>query len=256
MTLAVLMGTLFFAAALVLTGAADSRRRVRVLAGGTQVPSDASEQPSLFTRWRRRYRAGEAMQWVTAVRRLAALLQAGRSPSLVFGELATTSSAADPTGRWIARLCRDVHAAARVGVPVSTGLARFSHGTVAVGDRQLAGTARSVCAQLAACWEISERSGAPLGQTLAGVARSLESQLDAQAARDSALAGPRVTVRTLSWLPVLALGLGMLMGTDPVSTLLTTTWGRLALAAGAALSIAGRLWTGALLHRAESVTGP
>lgn len=45
------------------------------------------------------------------------------------------------------------------------------------------------------------------------------------------------------------------MGTDPASTLLTTTWGRLALAAGAALSIAGRLWTRALLHRAESVTG-
>ena len=85
MTLAVLTGILFLAAALVLTGAPGSRRRVRALAGGLRVPWDAAEQPSPLARWRRRDRAGEAMQWVTAVRRLAALLQAGRSPSSVFG---------------------------------------------------------------------------------------------------------------------------------------------------------------------------
>ncbi|CAL8899451.1 hypothetical protein KVA01_11670 [Kocuria varians] len=252
MTAAVVAGLLVLAAVLLGTGSPGVRSRVLALVGPG---SDEAAPKQRFPFRPRRDRAGEAMQWVTVVRRLAALLQAGRPPSLVFGELAATTGHADPTSRWIARVCRDVHAAARVGVPVSAGLGRFSRGAVPVGDRSLAATARSVCAQLAACWEISERSGAPLGQTLAGVARSLESQLDAQAARDSALAGPRVTVRTLSWLPVLALGLGMLMGTDPVSTLLTTPWGRLALAAGAALSIAGRVWTRTLLHRAEAVTG-
>lgn len=213
--------------------------------------AERSVGTGVFARWCRCDRAAEAMQWVTVVRRLAALLQAGRAPARVFGELPAVSTSSGPTGRWIARMCGDVHAAAQVGIPVSVSLTRFAGAPVPVGDRTLAATARSVCAQLAACWEISERSGAPLGRTLSGVAESLESQLDAQAARDSALAGPRVTVRTLSWLPVLALGLGVLMGTDPITTLLTTWWGRLALAAGAALSIAGRLWTRALMHRAE-----
>ena len=170
--------------------------------------AERSVGTGVFARWRRRDRAAEAMQWVTVVRRLAALLQAGRAPARVFGELPAVSTGSGPTGRWIARMCGDVHAAAQVGIPVSASLTRFASAPVPAGDRAHAATARSECAQLAA-------------------------------------------VRTLAWLPVLALGLGVLMGTDPITTLLTTWWGRLALAAGAALSIAGRLWTRALMHRAE-----
>lgn len=257
---AVLVFVLTAAALLVWSGGGTRGGRLAVLTRRTGSDDDGeggaarSRQPGVFARWRRRDRAAEAMQWVIVVRRLAALLQAGRAPARVFGELPAVSTGSGPTGRWIARMCGDVHAAAQVGIPVSVSLTRFASAPVPVGDRELAAIARSVCAQLAACWEISERSGASLGRTLSGVAESLESQLDAQAARDSALAGPRVTVRTLSWLPVLALGLGVLMGTDPVTTLLTTWWGRVALAAGAALSIAGRLWTRTLMHRAEAET--
>lgn len=257
---AVLVFVLTAAALLVWSGGGTRGGRLAVLTRRTGSDDDGeggaarSRQPGVFARWRRRDRAAEAMQWVIVVRRLAALLQAGRAPARVFGELPAVSTGSGPTGRWIARMCGDVHAAAQVGIPVSVSLTRFASAPVPVGDRELAAIARSVCAQLAACWEISERSGASLGRTLSGVAESLESQLDAQAARDSALAGPRVTVRTLSWLPVLALGLGVLMGTDPISTLLTTWWGRIALTAGAALSIAGRLWTRTLMHRAEAET--
>lgn len=257
---AVLVFVLTAAALLVWSGGGTRGGRLAVLTRRTGSDDDGeggaarSRQPGVLARWRRRDRAAEAMQWVIVVRRLAALLQAGRAPARVFGELPAVSTGSGPTGRWIARMCGDVHAAAQVGIPVSVSLTRFASAPVPVGDRELAAIARSVCAQLAACWEISERSGASLGRTLSGVAESLESQLDAQAARDSALAGPRVTVRTLSWLPVLALGLGVLMGTDPVTTLLTTWWGRVALAAGAALSIAGRLWTRTLMHRAEAET--
>lgn len=257
---AALVFVLTAAAMLIWSGGGTRGGRLAVLAHrpgsghGDGGGAPRSREPGAFARWRRRDRGAEAMQWVTVVRRLAALLQAGRAPARVFGELPAVSTGSGPTGRWIARMCGDVHAAAQVGIPVSVSLTRFASAPVPVGDRTLAAIARSVCAQLAACWEISERSGAPLGRTLSGVAQSLESQLDAQAARDSALAGPRVTVRTLSWLPVLALGLGVLMGTDPITTLLTTWWGRVALAAGAALSIAGRLWTRTLMHRAEAET--
>ncbi|WP_243635558.1 type II secretion system F family protein [Kocuria tytonicola] len=254
MLIPVLSGALVLLALLVWSGMPGTAARARALLLARPGTANDPSAPGLLARWRRD-RAAEAMQWVTAVRRLAALLHAGRAPAAVFGELAPAAAGSDPTRRWIARVCREVAAAAQVGVPVSTALAQFARRPAPVGDRMLSATARSVCAQLAACWEISERSGASLAQTLSGVAQSLESQLDAQAARESALAGPRVTVRTLSWLPVLALGLGVLMGTDPVTTLLTTVWGRVALAAGAALSIAGRLWTRTLMHRAEAVTG-
>ena len=255
MLIPVLAGALVLLALLVWSGVPGTAARARALLPARPGPATSVAAPRLLARWRRE-RSAEAMQWVTAVRRLAALLHAGRAPATAFRELTPAASSPDPTQRWICRVCREVDAAARVGVPVSRSLARFACRPAPVGDRMLSTTARSVCAQLAACWEISERSGASLAQTLSGVAQSLESQLDAQAARESALAGPRVTVRTLSWLPVLALGLGVLMGTDPVTTLLTTAWGRVALAAGAALSIAGRFWTRTLLHRAEAVTGP
>ncbi|MCC5671571.1 type II secretion system F family protein [Kocuria rhizophila] len=253
MTAAVLAGALVLAALLIGSGAAAPAGRLHSLGALHPQRSGETPRPRLVGRWRRRDRATEVMRWVTAVRRLAALLHAGRAPATVFAEI--TPGTADPTARWITRVCQEVHAAALVGIPVSTTLGQFARRPAAVGDRVLGATARSVCAQLAACWEISERSGSSLARTLSGVAESLESQLDAQAARESALAGPRVTVRTLSWLPVLALGLGVLMGTDPVSTLLTTVWGRIALAAGAGLSIAGRLWTRSLMHRAEGVNG-
>ena len=255
MTAAVLAGALVLAALLLGSGAAAPAGRLRSAGVLSPPRAGATPRPRLLARWRRRDRATEAMRWVTTVRRLAALLHAGRAPSTVFAEISPGATATDPTSRWIARVCQEVHAAALVGIPVSATLGQFARRPAPVWDRVLGATARSVCAQLAACWEISERSGSSLAQTLSGVAESLESQLDAQAARESALAGPRVTVRTLSWLPVLALGLGVLMGTDPVTTLLTTVWGRIALAAGAGLSIAGRLWTRSLMHRAEAVNG-
>lgn len=263
MILALSVGSLVAAAGLIWAGGTGNRTLINHGAAATRsqeeerggTPLDAMSFVS--RRWRRD-RASEAAQWVTLVRRLAALLSAGRSPSLVFGHVcrATGQSHANPTAGWIDRLCREVHAASELGVPVSVTLGRVAHTAPDVSDHELARWARSACAQLAACWEISERSGASLSKTLHGLADSMESQIDAQAARASALAGPRATVRVLAWLPVLALGLGILMGTDPITTLITTPWGRTALVAGAVLTVAGRFWTRQLMRHAEGVDGP
>ncbi|MCT1801745.1 type II secretion system F family protein [Kocuria carniphila] len=263
MILALSVGSLIAAAGLMWAGGAGSRALVVHSVGVARSHDPERQRTSLATmsfasRHWRRDRAAEAAQWVTLIRRLAALLNAGRSPSLVFGQAsrATSQSPANPTAAWIERLCRDVHAASELGVPASVTLGRIAQSTPDVSDHELARWARSVSVQLAACWEISERSGASLSKTLNGLADSVESQIDAQAARDSALAGPRATVRVLAWLPVLALGLGMLMGTDPITTLITTPWGRIALIAGAVLTVAGRLWTRQLMRHAEGVDGP
>ncbi|OAX62286.1 hypothetical protein A5N15_04660 [Rothia kristinae] len=50
---------------------------------------------------------------------------------------------------------------------------------------------------------------------LEGLARAVEDELDALAARDTALAGPKATARILSTLPLLGLGLGMGHGHGP-----------------------------------------
>ena len=82
-------------------------------------------------------------------------------------------------------------------------------------------------------------------------AAQLEAEDDAEAARQTALAGPRATVRLLTWLPFLGLGLGLLLGVDPVEVLLGTPWGVAALAAGLALTAAGRIWSARLVRAAE-----
>lgn len=226
--------------------AGPSRRRLR------PVPAAAGE-PGPARRLRDRLLrdpAAEAAEWPALLRRLAALLEAGRSPAAAF-EAAGPLAAATATARHVGGLCTAVAAAARLGLTVSAALAAAP--APALGRRDLDRRAVAATAELALCWDVAERTGAPLTQLLGGLAGALEAEIDAEAARTSALAGPRSTVRILAWLPVLGLGLGALMGADPLTTLLTTPWGLAALAAGAALTAAGRVWTRALIVRAEAV---
>lgn len=197
--------------------------------------------------------AAEAAEWIALLRRLAALLQAGRSPAAAFEGAGPAGGRGSRTGtgRHIELLCTSVAAAARLGLGVSTALAGVP--APELGHRPLERRAVATTAELSLCWEVSERTGAPLAALLGGLADALEAELDAEAARGTALAGPRSTVRILTWLPVLGIGLGMLMGVDPLRTLLTTPWGLAALVAGAVLTGLGRVWTRTLIGRAEAV---
>lgn len=98
---------------------------------------------------------------------------------------------------------------------------------------------------------MSESAGAPLATSLERAAEHAEERIDALLGRQSALAAPRATGRILSWLPLLGLGLGVLMGSDPVSVLTGSILGALTGLFGLGLAFAGRRWTAALVHRAE-----
>lgn len=98
---------------------------------------------------------------------------------------------------------------------------------------------------------MSECAGAPLATSLERAAEHAEERIDALLGRQSALAAPRVTGRILSWLPLLGLGLGVLMGSDPVGVLTGSILGALTGLLGLGLAFAGRRWTAALVHRAE-----
>jgi tight adherence protein B len=134
--------------------------------------------------------------------------------------------------------------AAELGLGVADALRGEGNGTV--GDNLL----RRLWTDLAACWEVSELTGAPLAVLLENYAGHLQQELDLAAARRTALAGPRATSGLLGWLPLLGLGLGVLMGVDPFGLLLGTPAGWMVLAAGAGLMVLGRFWSGRLVARA------
>lgn len=98
---------------------------------------------------------------------------------------------------------------------------------------------------------MSESAGAPLATSLERAAEHAEERIDALLGRQSALAAPRATGRILSWLPLIGLGLGVLMGSDPVGVLTGSILGALTGLFGLGLAFAGRRWTAALVHRAE-----
>ncbi|MBP3042544.1 hypothetical protein KKR91_14805 [Arthrobacter jiangjiafuii] len=209
------------------------------------------------------------------IHQLTGLLAAGRAPHQLWADAAvlqlaslqSASSDEDPGGTLAGQLLPVLEAAAQAAslglspVPVflaAAGKTRRGPGSRSPKLKDRPGRSRArgteipggLWVELAACVRVSERSGAPLAGVLDRYAGQLESSLDQQAARDTALAGPQATVRLLTWLPVGGFGLGYLLGADPVGVLLGSPMGWFAAAAGIALSVIGRLWSAALVRQA------
>lgn len=199
------------------------------------------------------------------VQQLAALLRGGRTPARLWDELWTVygvpggqeqrlQDAARSLGPVLSRgsttVLASARAAAATGAPVSEAIRRVLPTAFPGRDRE-AGT----WSELAACLDIAEASGCPLADVLTRFAAQLEAAEDADAARQTALAGPKATVRLLTWLPLMGLGLGAALGVDPVATLLGTPLGLAALAGGVVLTLAGRVWSARLVSAAAE-SGP
>jgi tight adherence protein B len=231
--------------------------------------------------WRMMQRAPTFTPMAVLVQQSAALLRGGRAPARLWDELwllyggrpspalalsdaprsgsplpdATLSGALRPL---LAPLSRAslvaARAAAGCGAPVGAAIrgaaAAGAPGAGAARRNNAAARERGAWIEFAACFDIAEASGSPLADVLARFAAQLEAEDDAEAARQSAFAGPRATVRLLSWLPVLGLGLGVALGVDPLGILLGEPAGFAALVAGVALTAAGRIWSAKLVRSA------
>ncbi|MFF1883950.1 type II secretion system F family protein [Pseudarthrobacter sp. NPDC058196] len=199
------------------------------------------------------------------VQQLAALLRGGRTPARLWDELWTVygvpgrhsqrlQGAVRPAGPVLSPGSTTILAAARAaaatGAPVSEAIRRVLPTAFPGRDRE-AGT----WTELAACLDIAEASGCPLADVLTRFAAQLEAAEDADAARQTALAGPKATVRLLTWLPLMGLGLGAALGVDPLATLLGTPLGLAALVGGVVLTMAGRVWSARLVSAAAE-SGP
>lgn len=192
------------------------------------------------------------------VQQLAALLKGGRAPGRLWDELwalyGPGSGQPQPgregggPGSGLSAASVAVLAAARAaaatGSPVSEAIRR-SAPPAAAGEREA-----RIWWELATCLDIAEASGCPLADVLTRFAAQLEVEDDADAARQTALAGPKATVTLLTWLPLMGLGLGTALGVDPFAVLLGTPLGLAAMAAGIALTVAGRVWSARLVAAA------
>lgn len=279
---AVLTGILVLALWLALAPPGGAGRRLRrVLAG----PSPGMTRAQAATRRGglrglyppRRGRSGAAREipMAVVVQQLAALLKGGRAPArlweelwLIYGDRQPPDQPPDEPPDGIRRhrggavragvlgaASRDILAAARAaalrGSPVAAAIRQGAgRGPGRAAPRGPGRREQAVWVDLAACFDVAEASGCPLADVLTRFAAHLEAEDDAEAARETALAGPKATVRILTWLPFLGLGLGVLLGVDPAAILLGTPLGMAALGAGLVLTAAGRIWSARLVAAA------
>lgn len=216
---------------------------------GCRVPGAGHDLRAAIASSARRGRSNERGQdsVATLVQKLAALLQAGRPPALLWSDLLRAATSPGPASppQGSAQVIRGAALAAAAGQPVPAAIRRTVRDTFP-DDPEHSRQWNDV----AACIEVAEGSGAPLAQILDRYAAHLEAARDAEAMRRTALAGPKATVRLLTWLPGFGLVLGILLGLDPLRVLLGTVAGGITLCAGIGLMALGRWWSRTLLRSA------
>lgn len=251
----ILWAIVVVACSLIRIGTASGGRRRRATRRKADTTTAESWVTGLRVRWHAAFpRRTDASSWPETIRQLASLLTAGASAQLVWPELKRSRDASCPTGRTrgTSPIERDISRVVdRAAQTVEMGL----DPVVALRTTSLHHpVSTSIVGTLMASWTVSQTTGAPLSEVLSRTAEAIEDDIDAQAARDSALAGPRATARILSTLPVVGLGLGTLIGSDPVGVLAGQFWGRIALVTGTVLGLVGMIWSKRLVLRAQGTT--
>jgi tight adherence protein B len=153
------------------------------------------------------------------VRSASAELRAGVDPAA-----ALHAAASDASDAWVT-----VRAASPVDVRAALEEASSTPGGENLAD-------------LAAAWHLAEQAGAPLVVILDRMADSIQTEveLDREVAAE---AGPaRATARLMAVLPVFGLGLGLLLGVNPVAVLVSSGLGVACLIGGLTLACCGLGW--------------
>lgn len=244
------------------------KRIVRALPGAPSAGPVAVA--GAVARMPRRRSRGDALPLTVLVQQLAALLRGGRSTSRLWEELWTVHGARDrrngpgdagvlkargndPGLPELSSGSLQVLAAARAASMMGTSVAEAIRVSSAKDLQGGNSVEHRIWGELAACLDVAEASGCPLADVLTRFAAQLEAEDDAGDAGQTALAGPKATVRLLTWLPVLGLGLGMMLGVDPLGVLLANGVGWAAFAAGCVLTVTGRIWSSRLVDAAVGV---
>jgi tight adherence protein B len=104
--------------------------------------------------------------------------------------------------------------------------------------------------ELAAAWQVSQRSGAALAHAVSQVASTARSRQATRRLVRSELASAHATAVTVACLPLVALAMGAGVGADPWHFLFRTIPGLACLAAGSGLMLLGLHWIDRIAEKA------
>lgn len=175
----------------------------------------------------RRRRAAEAAELESALDVLVGELRVGAHPVAAFDTAAGESDGA------VASSLRAVAARARLGADVAAGL------------QSVARTSRSPghWLRIAVCWQLADTHGLAIATLMSTAQRDITERQRFASRVDAGMAGARATAAVLAVLPVLGLGLGQLIGADPITFLFSGAVGGWLLVVGIGLSCTGLLWS-------------
>ena len=176
-------------------------------------------------RCRQRHRAAEAAALEGALDILVGELRIGAHPVAAFD-----AAAAEVDGAVAASL-RTVAARARMGADVAAGLR-----SVAVRSALPAHWQR-----LALCWQLAQSHGLAIATLMHTAQRDIVARERFSAQVTAGMAGARTTATVLAALPLLGVGLGELIGAQPLRFLFSG--GQWLLVAGVTLTCLGLAWS-------------
>jgi tight adherence protein B len=234
-----------------LEAVTPAHRRVPARAGGIAVgvalallvPATVTLAAAILTatlvlRHRRRIaqhtRAEEAIALQSALDVLVGELRVGAHPVAAF------DIAAREVAGPVAAHLRAVAARARLGADVAAGLrsaARSSH-------------LPSHWERLAVYWQLAQAHGLAIATLMRAAHRDIVERERFSARVDAGMAGARTTAAVLAGLPLLGVGLGQLMGANPLGFLLSGGVGGWLLVIGVTLACCGLLWSDRITGRA------
>lgn len=175
-----------------------------------------------------------AEQLADALRRITDELRAGSHPT-------ATLAGVDADGPLAREILAPATAAAQLGDDVPGALRRAAAGRPAVA---------ADVERVAGAWALADRHGVPLADLLAGAQEDIRWGFRFGNTVRAQLAGPRATATVLTVLPLVGIGLGQMVGADPVAVLRGGVLGQALLVVGVALAAAGSTWTDHILRSA------
>lgn len=130
--------------------------------------------------------------------------------------------------------------------------AAVAHGDT-VEALTLDATARPELRYLAACWQVGINSGAGLAASISSLYLALRAQQEIRGHLEAELAGPRATAVTLGFLPIIGIGLGYMLGAQPLAWFLSGLLGLGTLVFGVGSTLLGLWWTSRVAHGVEAM---
>lgn len=147
-------------------------------------------------------------------------------------------------------LAESAAAQARFGHSPAHAFAQYSRGSHDSDNKHGAQVDLPQLHRLAVLWSAAGRHGIALAGLLDSLHRSIDGGLRHRSATAASLQGPQATAVILTCLPLAGIVMGMAMGAQPITFLLTTSLGGICLVAGVGLSCAGFVWSQRITNKA------